>query len=248
MSSPKKKKQAEQRATRNAAGGGGADVDDILGKMASGTTTAGGGGGASTEIALPPGLPPVMDINVHVLPETARGRTEQMVTWRPPMVTASGAMVPNPKAKDMLLPVSFLVPPDAQNGVTLKLRGKVLGPPQDMPCVAALLLPLLTHSPPPRRSLSQLPLPTTRFPRDIHHPSLTLFRAPGSRPPPPQSRLGGPEEEVWSLRDQFRIRRLPWWVVFIAAMYAMLKLFAVYDSPCAVLGVSSPAGKRGENE
>jgi hypothetical protein len=82
----------------------------------------------------------------------------------------------------MLLPVSFLVPPDAKVGDTLKLRGKVLGPPEDMP------------------------------------------------PPPPQSRLGGPEEEVWELRDQFTIRRLPWWVVFIAAMYAMLKLFGTQNA------------------
>ena len=46
------------------------------------------------------------------------------------------------------------------------------------------------------------------------------------------------------LRDQFRFRRLPWWVVFVLAIYAVLKVYSVYDSPCAVLGVSSPAHQR----
>ena len=46
------------------------------------------------------------------------------------------------------------------------------------------------------------------------------------------------------LRDQFRFRRLPWWVVFALAIYAVLKVYSVYDSPCAVLGVSSPAHER----
>ena len=46
------------------------------------------------------------------------------------------------------------------------------------------------------------------------------------------------------LRDQFRFRRLPWWVVFVLAIYAVLKVYSVYDSPCAVLGVSSPAHER----
>ena len=46
------------------------------------------------------------------------------------------------------------------------------------------------------------------------------------------------------LRDQFRFRRLPWWVVFALAIYAVLKVYSGYDSPCAVLGVSSPAHER----
>jgi hypothetical protein len=46
------------------------------------------------------------------------------------------------------------------------------------------------------------------------------------------------------LRDQFRFRRMPWWVVFVAGMFLVLKVFALYDSPCAVLGVPSPVNKR----
>jgi hypothetical protein len=193
MSSAKKKAATQSsRRSRNAKAADG-DVDNILGKMASGkaSETKGSPGRAdgsqslqpaAQEGEMPPELPPVIDINVHVTKDTPRGRSDQLVTF-----------APNPKEKPKLLPVSYSVPEDAKNGDTLRLRGRVLGPPQEMP------------------------------------------------PPPPQSRLGGVEEEVWELRDQFRMRRLPWWVVYILAVYAMLKLHAVFDSPCAVLGVQSPA-------
>jgi hypothetical protein len=189
MSSPKKKTKQTQdaRRSRNAD----KDVNDILGQMASGKTSepkpgavTTGAGSPTAPAELPPGLPPVIDINVLVTPQTVRGRSEQLVNY-----------LPDPKQPKhvMLLPVSYSVPADAKEGDKLKLRGRVMGPAQEMP------------------------------------------------PPPPPSRLGGPDEEVWELRDQFRMRRLPWWVVFILAIYGMLKLYAVYDSPCAVLGVPSPA-------
>ena len=187
MMSKKKAETQSARRSRNAKIAADDDVDNILGQMASGKTSETKGsprrsGAAAQEGELPPELPPVIDINVVVTKDTPRGRTDQLVTY-----------APNPKEKPKLLPVSYSVPEDAKVGDTLRLRGRVLGPPQEMP------------------------------------------------PPPPQSRLGGVEEEVWELRDQFRMRRLPWWVVFIMAVYAMLKLYAVFDSPCAVLGVQSPA-------
>ena len=185
------KKKAETQAARRSRNSG-EEVEEILGQMASGKASqtkksADGAPAAAPEAgeALAPALPPVLEIRLVVTKDTPRGQKDHMVTYQP-----------NPKEKPMLLPVSYSVPTEAKVGETLKLQGRVLGPPQEMP------------------------------------------------PLPPQSRLGGVEEEAWELRDQFRMRRLPWWVVFILAVYAMLKFYAVFESPCAVLGVQSPASER----
>jgi hypothetical protein len=74
---------------------------------------------------------------------------------------------------------------------------------------------------------------------------MTLTGPPEALPPPPtQTMLGGLETEEWNLREQFHFRRMPWWVVFVMGVYGVFKLFELYGSPCAVLGVASPVDKR----
>ena len=74
---------------------------------------------------------------------------------------------------------------------------------------------------------------------------MTVQGPPEDVPPPPTAAMiGGVEEEEWRLRDQFRFRRMPWWVVFMVGVYGILKVVALYESPCAVLGVASPVEKR----
>lgn len=46
-----------------------------------------------------------------------------------------------------------------------------------------------------------------------------------------------------TIRDYFRWRPVPWWIVFLGGIFLLAKLQLVYnDSPCAVLGTQSPVG------
>ena len=48
----------------------------------------------------------------------------------------------------------------------------------------------------------------------------------------------------WKVTDELRWKFLPWWFVFLFSAYTLYKMQAVYESPCALLGVPSPVGRR----
>ena len=62
-------------------------------------------------------------------------------------------------------------------------------------------------------------------------PPVAPIPQPPPPPPPPLSNL-------------FRMRQMPWWLVFIVGVYLIIKLQAVYESPCSVLGLQSPVSRR----
>jgi len=57
---------------------------------------------------------------------------------------------------------------------------------------------------------------------------------------PIQEHTQGTPASAWSWRNLFRFRRLPWWVLFLLAAFLLAKSQMLLDSPCAVLGISSP--------
>ena len=73
-------------------------------------------------------------------------------------------------------------------------------------------------------------------------------RAPpeGGAPPaePPAKRYVPPPAQ-WSRRHYLRCSApLPWHVCFVLGVFAFVKLQAVWDAPCAILGAPSPATKQ----
>ena len=60
----------------------------------------------------------------------------------------------------------------------------------------------------------------------------------------PQPAAPIPEPPPQPLSNLFKMRQMPWWLVFLVGVYLIIKLQAVYDSPCSVLGLQSPVSRR----
>ena len=66
------------------------------------------------------------------------------------------------------------------------------------------------------------------------------FRQTGPPRDMPKTEQAAPPTEDLSawFRKQFRFRMLPWAVTFLIVFYLLIKIYAVYSSPCALLGIS----------
>ena len=181
-------------------------------------------------------------INVTVLTGMQIGGTNQtMVPWdvngRLMLVQALFQLPADVKAGQALteLPVTINGPPQplsvsilVQKGMKIGARNTTLLPG----LVTDKLIPIAYDLPAEAKIGQKIRLrcEQTGPAEDIPPPIL---------PPTPVS-----EEALGSwFRNQFRFRALPWGVTFLLGTYMLLQIAAVYSSPCALLGTSSPVSK-----